>query len=85
MKLIGTLALAIALAVATQGCTTSSQESGPQQTVAASETPKIVIYHAEGRRSERIVWLCEELGVPYELVAHTRNAVTRLSPPALRA
>jgi glutathione S-transferase len=27
----------------------------------------IVIYHAEGRRSERIVWLCEELGLPYEL------------------
>jgi glutathione S-transferase len=27
----------------------------------------IVIYHAEGRRSERVVWLCEELGLPYEL------------------
>jgi glutathione S-transferase len=27
----------------------------------------IVIYHAEGRRSERIVWLCEELGIRYEL------------------
>jgi glutathione S-transferase len=75
LKLIGTLALAIALAVATQGCTTSSQESGPQQTVAASETPKIVIYHAEGRRSERIVWLCEELGLPYEL-KYRRGDVT---------
>ena len=29
--------------------------------------PQIVIYHAEGRRSERVVWLCEELGLPYEL------------------
>jgi glutathione S-transferase len=27
----------------------------------------LTIYHAEGRRSERIVWLCEELGVPYLL------------------
>lgn len=27
----------------------------------------IVIYHAEGRRSERVVWLCEELGIRYEL------------------
>ncbi|MBC7984320.1 MAG: glutathione S-transferase family protein [Candidatus Obscuribacterales bacterium] len=27
----------------------------------------LVIYHAEARRSERIVWLCEELGIPYEL------------------
>lgn len=26
------------------------------------------IYHAEGRRSERIVWLCEEIGLPYDLV-----------------
>jgi glutathione S-transferase len=37
---------------------------------AAAAGPKasdIVIYHAEGRRSERIVWLCEELGLPYEL------------------
>ena len=28
---------------------------------------RLTIYHAEGRRSERIVWLCEELGIPYEL------------------
>lgn len=29
--------------------------------------PDITIYHLEGRRSERIVWLMEELGLPYEL------------------
>jgi glutathione S-transferase len=29
--------------------------------------PPITIYHLEGRRSERIVWLMEELGLPYEL------------------
>ncbi|MET0339114.1 MAG: glutathione binding-like protein [Caulobacter sp.] len=29
--------------------------------------PPIVIYHLEGRRSERLVWLMEELGLPYEL------------------
>jgi glutathione S-transferase len=34
---------------------------------AAPKASDIVIYHAEGRRSERIVWLCEELGLPYEL------------------
>jgi glutathione S-transferase len=27
----------------------------------------ITIYHIEGRRSERIVWLCEELAIPYKL------------------
>lgn len=29
--------------------------------------PPVTIYHLEGRRSERIVWLMEELGFPYEL------------------
>lgn len=29
--------------------------------------PILTIYHAEGRRSERIVWFCEEIGLPYEL------------------
>ncbi len=32
------------------------------------DIPKITIYHLEGRRSERIVWLMEELGMPYDLV-----------------
>jgi glutathione S-transferase len=43
------------------------------------------IHHLGPSQSERIVWLCEELGLPYELVHHTRDAVTKLSPPALRA
>lgn len=33
----------------------------------AAPLPPITIYHLEGRRSERIVWLMEELGLPYEL------------------
>ncbi|RYE80379.1 MAG: glutathione S-transferase, partial [Myxococcales bacterium] len=33
----------------------------------------------------RILWLCEELGLPYELVKYTRDPVTRLSPPELKA
>jgi glutathione S-transferase len=33
----------------------------------AAPMPPITIYHLEGRRSERIVWLMEELGLPYEL------------------
>ncbi len=35
---------------------------------AASAMPEITIYHLEGRRSERIVWLMEELNAPYKLV-----------------
>ena len=30
--------------------------------------PELTIYHLEGRRSERIVWLMEELQMPYKLV-----------------
>jgi len=26
-----------------------------------------IVHHIEGRRSERVAWLCEELGLPYEL------------------
>lgn len=32
-----------------------------------SPLPPITIYHLEGRRSERVVWLMEELGLPYKL------------------
>ncbi|XOV83945.1 MAG: glutathione S-transferase family protein [bacterium] len=35
---------------------------------AVKAEPAITIYHLEGRRSERIVWLMEELSMPYELV-----------------
>jgi glutathione S-transferase len=45
----------------------------------------LTIHHLGKSQSERIVWLCEELGVPYELKHHTRDPVTMLSPPALRA
>ena len=43
------------------------------------------ILHLGHSQSERIVWLREELGVPYELVKYTRDPVTRLSPPELKA
>jgi glutathione S-transferase len=43
------------------------------------------IHHLGHSQSERIVWLCEELGVPYELEKYTRDPVTRLSPPELKA
>ena len=48
------------MALAASGVTTQTR-------AAPAGKADIVIYHAEGRRSERIVWLCEELGLPYEL------------------
>lgn len=35
--------------------------------VPGREAKELVIYHIEGRRSERVIWLCEELGIPYRL------------------
>lgn len=43
------------------------------------------IHHLGHSQSERIVWLCEELGLPYALQHYARDAVTSLSPPELRA
>ena len=45
----------------------------------------LTIHHLGHSQSERIIWLCEELGLPYELVRYQRDPVTILSPPVLRA
>ena len=45
----------------------------------------LTIHHLGHSQSERIVWLCEELGIPYELRHYRRDEVTRLSPPELKA
>jgi glutathione S-transferase len=45
----------------------------------------LTVHHLGKSQSERIVWLCEELGVPYELKIYDRDPVTRLAPPAYRA
>ncbi|WP_429499347.1 glutathione S-transferase N-terminal domain-containing protein [Robbsia andropogonis] len=43
------------------------------------------IHHLGHSQSERILWLCEELDVPYEIEKYTRDPITRLSPPELKA
>ena len=43
----------------------------------------IVVHHLNNSRSQRIVWLLEELGLAYEIAHHARDAVTRLAPPEL--
>ncbi len=45
----------------------------------------LTIHHLGISQSERVVWLCEELDIPYELKHYTRDPVTRLSPPELKA
>lgn len=45
----------------------------------------IVVHHLNNSRSQRILWLLEELGLPYELKAYSRDGVTNLAPPELKA
>lgn len=45
----------------------------------------LTVHHLGKSQSERIVWLCEELELPYELKTYTRDPVTFFSPPELRA
>lgn len=45
----------------------------------------LTVHHLGMSQSERIVWLCEELGVPYDLKVYDRDAVTRLAPPEYKA
>jgi glutathione S-transferase len=45
----------------------------------------ITLHHLNNSRSQRILWLLEELGVPYEIKRYQRDAETMLAPPELRA
>jgi glutathione S-transferase len=45
----------------------------------------IILHHLNNSRSQRILWLLEELGVPYELRTYQRDATTNLAPPELEA
>ena len=45
----------------------------------------IVVHHLNNSRSQRVLWLLEELGLPYEVKHYQRDAKTMLAPPELRA
>ena len=45
----------------------------------------ITVHHLNNSRSQRVLWLLEELGVPYELRRYERDLKTMLAPPELRA
>ncbi|CAO1625345.1 unnamed protein product [Parajaminaea phylloscopi] len=49
----------------------------------SSDPPKLTVHHLQKGQSERIVWLLEELQVPYNLVIHKRDPL--LAPPSLKA
>lgn len=45
----------------------------------------LTVHHLNNSRSQRVLWLLEELGVPYEIMPYQRDAKTMLAPPELRA
>jgi len=45
----------------------------------------VTVHHLNNSRSQRVLWLLEELGVRYEVKRYERDASTMLAPPALRA
>jgi glutathione S-transferase len=45
----------------------------------------ITVHHLNSSRSQRVLWLLEELGIPYEIKRYQRDATTMLAPPELRA
>jgi glutathione S-transferase len=44
----------------------------------------ITIHHLNKSRSKRVIWLLEELAMPYKLVSHQRDPITSLAPESLR-
>lgn len=52
------------LATTSAGIASADETAAPE----TAPLPPVTIYHLEGRRSERLVWLMEELGLPYELI-----------------
>lgn len=45
----------------------------------------LIVHHLNNSRSQRILWLLEEIGRPYEIRHYLRDAVTNLAPPELAA
>ena len=43
----------------------------------------LTVHHLNNSRSQRVLWLLEELGVPYEIQKYQRDAKTMLAPPEL--
>ena len=43
----------------------------------------LVVHHLNNSRSQRVLWLLEELGLPYDVRRHARDPQTMLAPPAL--
>lgn len=53
--------------------------------MSASNSSQVVLHHLENSRSQRVLWLLEELGIDYSLEVYKRDPKTNLAPDALKA
>lgn len=53
--------------------------AGSAEAKSRKPADKVTIYHIEGRRSQRIIWLCEELGIPYEVIFKRGDTMASLN------
>ena len=44
----------------------------------------LIVHHLNNSRSQRVLWLLEELGLPYEIKRYQRDPKTQLAPPELK-
>jgi glutathione S-transferase len=47
------------------------------------DAPMLIVHHLENSRSQRVLWLLEELGLPYDVRRYERDRKTMLAPPEL--
>ena len=45
----------------------------------------IILHHLENSRSQRVLWLLEELGLPYDVKRYARDPKTKFAPPEMRS
>lgn len=62
---------------------TLAKEQEEMTTQPSSDAPKIVVHHLEDSRSQRILWLLEELDLPYEIKHYSRDPETKRAPKEL--
>src|SRR5712671_685511 len=75
------------------GCLTPAQIAAfyfsclinPHQSTKTRGNPMLTLHHLNNSRSQRILWLLEELGTPYEIVKYQRMEGIPLAPPELKA
>lgn len=63
-----------------------AQETGWPATIGRFDqrtAAMITVHHLNNSRSQRVLWLLEELGLPYEIQKYQRDAKTMLAPPEL--